>query len=133
MEHLFRHTGNNGNGKMSEYVVRAIDDTNQVGDAVELKIEQDIPIPPSARGHYKPENQGFNNPMVSVLLEMNINDSMAVPPQLAIDVRNAVTTLRYSKNKKQASLKFLTRTNPKDVKKYKKGDRTRPFRIWRTA
>ncbi len=127
MEHLFRRASRNGNGS-AEYVVRAMGESGNLDntDKVELIIEQDVPIPPHGRHKGK---SAMDHPMVVILMELDKGESIHIPARLANVVRNAMQAIaKYHRRKKLPKVKFITRSDPKDIGKHGEG---RAFRIWR--
>jgi hypothetical protein len=137
MEHLFRQASRNGNNMRvskrlgtdfsADYVVRTLDGNDEVAETrVELTIDRDIPIPKHGRGQRQKTSQ-IDQPMVSILLDMQKGESMLVPEILVHEVRRAITIIRqHYKRKGKPIPQFTTRTKPES-----KGEISRPFRVWR--
>lgn len=126
MEDLFRNASRNGNGS-TEYVVRTMKDHLSLQDTekVELLVEKGVPIPPHGKHMGK---TAMDDPMVQILMELKVGESIHIPSNLANTVRNAMQSIRqYHRRKKLPKVDFITRTDPMD----KRPSKSKSFRIWR--
>lgn len=117
MEDLFMNSSSNGTGARRQRMrSRLRHNTEEVADRV-LKVEHGVPIPKAGHGQFHKRTRK-NNPIVAILLGMEVGESMLIPVELVKPVRSALTILR----KEYRDNKYITRqVEPRPE-----------FRVWRT-
>ena len=116
MEDLFMNNSGNGtNARRQSMRSRLRNNMEEVTDRV-LKVEHGVPIPKAGHGQFNKRTRK-NNPIVAILLGMEVGESMLIPTELVRSVRSALTIVR----KEYRNNKYITRqVQPRPE-----------FRVWR--